>query len=61
MRISNLHEFWFTSKDGLRIACKRWDRRRPARGVLQIAHGLGEHSGRYSELIEALQEASFVV
>jgi hypothetical protein len=36
MRISNLHEFWFTSKDGLRIACKRWDRRGPARGVLQI-------------------------
>jgi len=22
MRISNLHEFWFTSKDGLRVACE---------------------------------------
>ncbi len=61
MRISNLHEFWFTSKDGLRIACKQWDSRGPARGVLQIAHGMGEHRGRYCELIDALLEASFTV
>jgi alpha-beta hydrolase superfamily lysophospholipase len=54
-------EFHFTSKDGLRIACARWDSRGPARGVLQIAHGLGEHIGRYLELIESLQEAGFVV
>ena len=59
--MSNLHDFWFTSKDGLRIACRRWDSRGPARGVMQIAHGLGEHSGRYCELIEALLEASFTV
>jgi hypothetical protein len=32
MRISNLHEFWFANKDGLRIACKRWHSRGPARG-----------------------------
>ncbi len=59
--MSSHHEFWFTSKDGLRIACGRWDSHGPARGVLQIAHGMGEHSGRYTELTEALQEASFVV
>jgi alpha-beta hydrolase superfamily lysophospholipase len=57
----DIHEFWFTSKDGLRIACRRWDSRGPARGVVQIAHGMGEHSGRYSELIAVLQEASFIV
>ena len=44
MRIANLHEFWFTSKDGLRIACKPWDSRGPARGVLQVAHGMGVRS-----------------
>jgi alpha-beta hydrolase superfamily lysophospholipase len=44
-RISNHHEFWFTRKDGLRIACKRRDSRGPARGVLQIAHKMGKHSG----------------
>jgi len=45
----------------MRIACRRWHSRGPARGVLQIAHGLGEHSGRYSELIDTLLEASFTV
>jgi alpha-beta hydrolase superfamily lysophospholipase len=55
------HEFRFTSQDGLQIACSRWHSCGPTRGIVQIAHGLGEHSGRYSELIKALQEASFVV
>jgi alpha-beta hydrolase superfamily lysophospholipase len=59
MRISNPHEFWFTSKDGLQVACKRWDSRGPARGVLQIAHGMGEHSERYRELIGALPLSVF--
>ena len=55
------HEFRFTSKDGLQIACSRWQSHGPARGVVQIAHGLGEHSGRYSDLIAVLQEAGLVV
>jgi alpha-beta hydrolase superfamily lysophospholipase len=59
--ISASKEFHFKSKDGLRIACARWDSHRPARGVIQIAHGLGEHIGRYFELIESLREAGFVV
>jgi alpha-beta hydrolase superfamily lysophospholipase len=55
------HDFQFTSKDGLRIVCTRWQSGGPARGVIQIAHGMGEHSGRYSELIAALQEAGLIV
>jgi alpha-beta hydrolase superfamily lysophospholipase len=47
-------EFSFTSSDGLRIACFRWDSRGPVRGVVQIAHGMGEHMGRYAGTIEAL-------
>ena len=47
-------EFNFTSSDGLRVACFRWDSRGPVRGVVQIAHGMGEHIGRYLETIEAL-------
>ena len=47
-------EFSFTSSDGLRVACYRWDSRGPTRGVVQIAHGMGEHIGRYAETIEAL-------
>jgi len=47
-------EFRFTSSDGMRIACARWDSRRRVRGVVQIAHGIGEHIGRYAETIEFL-------
>lgn len=60
-RNKSQHEFRFTSKDGLRIACSRWQTRGSVRAVFQIAHGLGEHSGRYFELIAVLQEAGFVV
>jgi alpha-beta hydrolase superfamily lysophospholipase len=59
--IAASNEFQFTSKDGLQIACARWDCRGPARGILQIAHGLGEHIGRYAELIEVLLQAGLVV
>jgi alpha-beta hydrolase superfamily lysophospholipase len=38
----------------MRIACARWDSHRRVRGVVQIAHGLGEHIGRYAETIEFL-------
>jgi alpha-beta hydrolase superfamily lysophospholipase len=55
------HEFQFTSTDGLRIACARWDSREPSRGIVQSAHGLGEHVGRYLGLIEVLVEAGLVV
>src|ERR1700722_3731874 len=55
------HQFHFTSPDGLRIACVRWDSRGPVRGVVQIAHGLGEHIGRYVGLIEYLTDAGVVV
>ena len=55
------HEFRFKSEDGLQIACSRWPSRGPLRGVIQIAHGLGEHIGRYSDLIGVLQEAGLVV
>jgi alpha-beta hydrolase superfamily lysophospholipase len=54
-------EFRFTSRDGLPIACFRWDARGASRGVVQIAHGMGEHIGRYAELIAVLQEAGLVV
>jgi alpha-beta hydrolase superfamily lysophospholipase len=54
-------EFRVTSADGLRIACARWDSRGPVRGVVQIAHGMGEHIGRYVELIDALISAGLTV
>src|SRR5215475_9458582 len=53
--------FPITSSDGLRIACARWDSRGPVQGVVQIAHGMGEHIGRYASLIDALMCSGFTV
>lgn len=54
-------EFQFASTDGLNIACARWDGQGPVRGVIQIAHGMGEHIGRYQSVIESLVSAGFTV
>src|SRR5258705_488652 len=54
-------EFTFTSLDGLRIACVRWDSIGHMRGVMQIANGMGEHIGRYAETIDALNRAGLTV
>src|SRR5215470_12792212 len=54
-------EFRFPSADGLGIACARWDSRGPARGVVQIAHGMGEHIGRYAGVIEILVDSGLRV
>ena len=54
-------DFRFTSRDGLQIACTRWDSRGETRGVVQIAHGMGEHIGRYRDTIEALVAAGLTV
>ena len=54
-------DFRFTSRDGLQIACTRWHRQGPVRGVVQIAHGMGEHIARYGDTIEALVAAGLTV
>jgi alpha-beta hydrolase superfamily lysophospholipase len=59
--MSKLERFQFTSSDGLSIACAKWGGHHEPRGIIQIAHGLGEHMGRYAELAEKLVEAEFVV
>src|SRR2546430_13443186 len=59
--MSTPERFQFTSTDGLSIACVKWSSHHQVRGVVQIAHGLGEHMGRYAELAEKLVDADFVV
>jgi alpha-beta hydrolase superfamily lysophospholipase len=53
--------FRLTSSDGLCIACARWDSLGPARAVVQIAHGMGEHMGRYADTVDALVAAGLTV
>jgi alpha-beta hydrolase superfamily lysophospholipase len=59
--MSTPERFHFTSSDGLSIACEKWSGHHEPRGVVQIAHGLGEHMGRYAELAKLLVEDELVV
>jgi alpha-beta hydrolase superfamily lysophospholipase len=53
--------FRLTSSDGLCIACAHWNSRGPARAVVQIAHGMGEHMGRYADTVDAMVAAGLTV
>jgi len=51
----------FTSPvDGLELASYAWDVAEP-RGVVQVAHGLAEHSARYDRFARALNDAGYSV
>jgi alpha-beta hydrolase superfamily lysophospholipase len=54
-------DFAFKSDDGLEIAYYRW--RAPGKpvGIVQIAHGMGEHSWRYDHVAAALNDAGYHV
>lgn len=47
--------------DGLALATYTWDAVSEPRAVVQIAHGLAEHSARYDRLAQALNSAGYVV
>jgi alpha-beta hydrolase superfamily lysophospholipase len=50
----------FLSDHGVAISYSAWPVDRP-RGVVQIVHGLGEHSGRYAELAGRLNASGYAV
>ena len=52
--------FDLTSNDGVPIEAHRWQGP-TQRAVIQLAHGMGEHSLRYRHLAKALVEAGYVV
>ena len=47
--------------DGTALATYTWDAVQAPVGVVQVAHGLAEHAGRYDRLAQALNVAGFVV
>ena len=47
--------------DSLCISAYCWDQATTAQGVVVIAHGLGEHAGRYDEFAIALNGAGYIV
>ena len=50
----------FTAKDGATIFYYRWKTEKP-KGIVQIAHGVGEHAGRYKRIAEILQQNNYAV
>lgn len=50
-----------SAADGITLACYRWLAPEPALGVVQIAHGMGEHALRYAAFAEHLGRAGFHV
>lgn len=54
--------FRYEGADGARLAGFVWrDPAAPARGVLQLAHGAGEHAGRYFDPLAPVMAAGWVI
>ena len=51
--------FPLATQDGLHLHVNHWHADQPPRAVVMLAHGMAEHSGRYSRLGQALSEAGF--
>ena len=51
----------FTTPDGINIHTKYWQPANESERVVIVVHGIGEHSGRYLEVAEALRDANYHV
>ncbi|MFM6847730.1 MAG: lysophospholipase [Terrabacter sp.] len=53
--------FTLTTSDGTEVFVNRWLPDGPARAVVQIAHGLAEHSSRYARFAQRLTDHGYAV
>lgn len=52
--------FDFTSNDGLKLFGRVWEsEEKHPKGIVHLIHGLGEHSGRYDHIAEALTKTGY--
>lgn len=58
---AKMTDFYFDSFDGKKIFVREWLPTCAPVGVVQIVHGMAEHSGRYDALGKYLAESGFVV
>lgn len=49
------------SKDGQKLYVQGWEPDGKPRGVVVLMHGLGEHTGRYTHVAEALTKAGYAL
>ena len=57
----NVQESFVTALDGSEIYLRKWLPEGDPRGIIQIAHGMTEHAGVYTEFVDALLEAGYGV
>lgn len=55
------HCFTLRRPDGIAVFVYRWLPPGPCKAIVQIAHGLAEHAGRYARLADALTGAGYGV
>ena len=60
-RADAVSNFTFRAADAASIFVYRWVTERSPKAVVQIAHGIAEHAGRYARLAAALNEAGYHV
>lgn len=54
-------ESGFESKDGLKFYVRGWEPDGGPKAVVMLVHGLGEHTGRYAHVAEALTQAGYAL
>jgi alpha-beta hydrolase superfamily lysophospholipase len=59
--MSQIASFDLIGADGAKLAAYRSLPQGPPRGVVQIAHGISEHFGRYARVTKALTDAGYAV
>lgn len=57
----NQFEFSLESSDGFRLHGRGWQPEVGMQGVINLVHGLGEHSGRYTHMAEVLTGAGYAL
>lgn len=57
----NVTEWRWQTQDALELYAKAWMPETPARGLVCLVHGLGEHIGRYQADAAALTEAGYIL
>lgn len=53
--------FLLDTRDGARVVVHHWEPDHGARGVVNLAHGMGEHARRYDHVATALNAAGWAV
>ncbi len=61
MRKMQASDFRLPARDGTPIFVRTFTPEQPPRGVLQLSHGMAEHSARYARLAEALTSQGIAV